>query len=151
MSIVDDVKPILDEARAIIDDVGLREFRVFVRTTDWTGNRPGIDTKTTTLRELTVARGGKPKVVVLNPQAVVASGGELGDVIYEVTLTPKYPGGGVEPSDLTPLVDSSVRREVHYLVIGPGANDGGDVCAQLSVNHGSPFRAVMRLRKTGAR
>lgn len=148
MSIVDDAKPILDAARALLDDVGLREFRVFVRTRDWSGERVGLGTATEQLRELTVAGGKRPKVTALSPRAVVASGGQLGDTVFAVgPLTPAYAGGGVLPSDVTP--GRSGRREVHYLVRGPGLPASGAVCKQLSADHSSPFRVTMQLQMTG--
>jgi len=148
MTIVRDALSILDEGRAILDDVGLRVFRVYVRTTDWSGNRVGVDSKITTTTELTVARGGRPKVRQLSADQVVNSGLELGSSIYDVTLTPSYPGGGVTSDDVAPPVPSGVRREVQYLIFGPGYEQGS-LCKLVSANTGSPFRTVLRLQATG--
>ena len=151
MSIIDDVKPIIDEGRASIDDVGLRLFRVYVRITDWNGQRVGLENKTVTLRELTVARGRRPKVKQVPADRVVAAGYELGATVFEVTLTPAYPGGGVDPEDISPpQAPDGVRREVVYLVYGPGHVDGS-VCELVSLDTGSPFRIMARLRVTGGR
>lgn len=151
MSLVRDLLPILDAGRGLTDAFGLRNFRVFVRTTDWTGERAGLGAKTTTLRELTVAGGARPQVVALRPQAVVASGGQLEDTVFEVgPLTPAYAGGGVEPVDMTPGQGTD-RREVDYLLFGPGLPEAGAVCKQLSSDFSSPFRYTMRLQVTGAR
>lgn len=151
MTIVKDALPILHAGRAILAAVGLRNFRVFVRVTDWSGDAAGRGTKTVTEKELTVAGGAAPEIVLLSDARVVASGGQLGDQIYEVTLTPEHTGGGTSIEDMTPPVPPGVKREVHYLVHGPGCAPGGTVCAQVSVNTSSPFRHVMRIRKTGAK
>lgn len=153
MTIVDDALPILWEGRAILDQVGLRNFRVSVRITDWTGGRGvGIGTSTVTEYPLTEAGGARPKVVAVSPASIVASGGELGDVMYDVTLTPAFTGGGTTVAEMTPpaATGNATKREVHYLVFGPGCAEAGTICVQVSENHTSPFRHVMRLKKTGA-
>jgi len=151
MSIIEDVKPIIDEGRASIDDVGLRLFRVYVRTTDWTGERTGLDTKTVAIKELAVARGARPKVRQIPADRVVAAGFELGTTVFDVTVTPAYDGGGITPEDIAPgPAPDGVRREVQYLIYGQGY-EAGVICELVSLDVGSPFRLTARLRSTGAK
>lgn len=48
MTLRDDLEPIVDDARSIVDDFGLRPFVVTVRSITWSGGRPGSGTATNT-------------------------------------------------------------------------------------------------------
>lgn len=149
-TIVEGARPVLDGARSLLDGVGLREFRAYLRVRDWSGGQAGHGTMTETRTELTVANGGKPKVVALSPRQVVASGGQLGDTMFEIgPLTPAYPGGGVTPEDVNP--PKVKGREMHYILVGPGLPAEGAVCKLVSANHSSPFRVMLRVQQTGER
>ena len=139
MSIVSDSLNILDSARALLSDVGLRPYRVYVQTKVYSRTL-GIEADaTTTTTELCVADGKPPKVRQLSAKEIVSSGGTLGDAIYEVgPLTPPYTGGGVDTSTITP--DTGDKSEVTYILQGPGLADNGVYCDKVSAKSDSPLR-----------
>lgn len=148
MSIVSDSLNILDSARALLSDVGLRPYRVSVRVTKWKESL-GVGPKTVTDTELTVADGKPPKVRQLSAKEIVASGGQLGDLMLEVgPLTPPYTGGGVETSDITPETNA-FEQEVQYIVFGPGMPSDGALFSKVSDKFDSPFRYMFTIKKTG--
>lgn len=149
MSIVSDSLNILDSARALLSDVGLRPYRVYVQTKTFSRTMGIAADATTVVTELTVADGKPPKVRQLSAKEVVSSGGTLGDAIYEVgPLTPPYSGGGVETSAITP--DTGAKSQVLYILKGPGLATNGVYCDKVSDKFDSPFRYMFTIKRTGA-
>jgi hypothetical protein len=145
-TIVDGVLPILDKARALLDEVGLRPFTVTVRTVTWSGERVGLGTATTVDTPLTVADNKRVKVRQLKGQEVVAQGGLYGEQWLLVgPFTPAYSGGGVSESTLNPATVSG-PREVYYKVTDSRA--GTTWYDLVTINTDSSFRSTMVLRKS---
>jgi len=44
MTLRDDLQPVIDDARGLVEDLGLRSYTVTVRTRTWTGAAPGLGT-----------------------------------------------------------------------------------------------------------
>lgn len=150
MTIVSDALSILDDARGLLDDVGLRPYQVFVRVTAWSGARAGLGTKTVTDTELTVADGKRPKVRQLSAKDVVASGGSLSDQIFEIgPLTPPFTGGGTEASVINPALDADAPTGVLYVLMGPGAPADGWLCKRVGDKLDSPFRYMVTVQRIG--
>ena len=151
MSIVSDSLGILDQARGLLDDVGLRPFRVFVRKTEFKEtNELGLGDKKVTTTEITVDGDKRPKVRQLSAKEIVASGGQLSDLMFEVgPLTPPFVGGGVDASTITPAV-GRYAAQIDYIVKGPGMPEEGGVFTKVSDDFSSPFRYMFTIRKTGA-
>lgn len=150
MSLVSDALPILDEARGLLDDFGLRPFRVFAIVRTWTGTRVGQGTSSDVETELTVAGGKRPKVRQVDAEDVVASGGEITDTVYDVgPLTPEHTSGGTDPALLNPPLPAVGVAEVLFRIVGPGLPETGALCKRLSDDLSSPFRYTLRLQRIG--
>lgn len=149
MSIVSGSLPILDAARGLLDDAGLRPYQVFVRVNTWSGARIGLGTKTSTVTELNVDGNKRPKVRQLSAKDVVASGGTLEDQLFEVgPLTPPFTGGGVATTTINPPTSAS-PTEVNYILIGPGTPAAGWLCKRVSDKLDSPFRYLVTIQRIG--
>lgn len=148
MSIVSDLLGTIDEARALLDDVGLRPFTVYRRIVTYTGARVGDGDRLVEDTPITVARGGRPKVESLAGENVVA-GGVMTKQRWKVgPLTPEYAGGGTEPEVLDP--PRSVQpTEVFFVLQGPGLPESGALCKQVGNNFNSPFRYFITIESLG--
>lgn len=149
MTIASDVLGILDQARGLVDDLGLRPYRVYLRTIAWSGARSGLGTATTTTTELTVQGTKRPKVKQLSAKDVIASGGAFEDTVFEIgPFTPPFAGGGTATTSLNPAMGST-PTEVYYIVVGPGTPTNGWLCERMSDKLDSPFRYMVTVRKKG--
>ena len=83
----DDLLPVIDDLRQIPDDLGLRRYRVLLRSRAWPGGKPGIGKPVDTDTEIVPA----PKVRLLSTKEVAESGGtyRAGDFKVE-KITPAY-------------------------------------------------------------
>lgn len=87
-SIVDDLREIVNDARGIVDDLGVRVVQVTIRTRMWDGG--GIQTGTATVSDREILP--RPKVI-----------GVAGDPTIRVTsIVPAFSGGGYTPEQLNP-------------------------------------------------
>lgn len=130
MSIVSDLLGTLDDARALLDDVGLRPFSVVVRKVEWSGVRVGHGVATVTNTPITVAGGRRPKVVEVHDEDV-AAGGPFDKTRFEIrNITPEYAGGGVAPETLDPDVGSH-PTQIFYVLSGPGLPTDGMLCEKV--------------------
>ena len=114
----DDLIPVFDEGRQIVDDLGLRQQTVVVRTRVWDGGEVGLGTATDT--DLTLSP--TPKVTRLSLRVVAGSGGkyQMGDRRVgkiSATYTAEQLGGGsvAAGTELLWLIDG----EPHTLVETP--------------------------------
>lgn len=147
-TLVQSLLPVLDDARGILDDFGLRPFEVFVRVRDWSGDVAGQGTATDVDTEITVASGKRPKVVEVKSRDVVASGGAIAATTYKVgPLTPDYGTGGSRADVLDPPV--SPGREVLFVVTGPGLAPEGVLCKRVDGEGFSPFKWFLYLERLG--
>jgi hypothetical protein len=86
MTLRDDLIPVIDETRDLVEDLGLRLHVVKTRRRSWSGGEPGSGTPTDTDTTLTPA----PKVSEPSPGVVAAAPGryEQGDLfISKVSAT----------------------------------------------------------------
>lgn len=149
MSIVSDLLPTLDNARSLLDEVGLRPLAVARRVATWTGARPALGDRTVTITPITVANGKRPKVRQLDDRELVASGGILGTARYAVgPLTPDYGAGGTKAADIQPEPGAD-PSEVQFLLYGPGQPASGMLCKLVSVDFSSPFRVSFVIEALG--
>jgi hypothetical protein len=79
MTLRDDLIPVVDEMRELVDDLGLRRNTVETRLRTWSGGELGLGTPTDVDTEL----DPKPKVAEPSPWLLESSGGkyESGDLI----------------------------------------------------------------------
>lgn len=132
---------VLDRAcRPIGGLLGLRPWQVFVRVTTWSGERPGLGTKSVSTTQLTVGKPPQPvKVVEVSERDVVASGG-----LYRASdlrvgpITPPYvtatnDGGGFAYSVIDPAV-AATGAEVEWVLkstVG-GRSANGDLYEKVA-------------------
>jgi hypothetical protein len=150
VSIVSDSLPTLDEARALLDDAGLRAFTVAVRVITWDGPRVGEGQASTVDTPITVSGGRRPKVVAVakNDDDIVA-GGVFKRARFEVqNITPAYSGGGVDPDTLDPPATSGLT-EVFYVLTGPGMPASGMLCKKISDKFDRVFGYSVTLETLG--
>lgn len=75
MAMRDDLQPVVDDARQLVDDLGLRAFTVVVRTVTWSGGRPGSGTASNS--DLTLSP--KPRVRPPSPRYTFLEPGRFED------------------------------------------------------------------------
>lgn len=150
MSIVKDSLPILDRARSLLADVGLRPYTVSLLVRTWVnGDRVGTGNKVDTETPLTVADGRPPKVRQLSAKELVAQGGALEDQTFEVgPLTPDYGPGGISAALINPPLTGD-PQEVFFVLKGPGLAAEGALCQKVFDRLDSPFRYMFQIRRTG--
>lgn len=108
MTIVSSKLPLLNAGRQKIQDVGLRNTRVLIRTRTWSGSDTGYGTAT----DIDVELLPRPKVQQI--EGVVAS--SRGSVVIS-RITPAHVGGGYDPDDL--ILSQPAGTEVFVVLIGP--------------------------------
>lgn len=104
MSLRDDLLPVFDrDARALIDDLGLRTSRVILRTRTWDGGHVRMGSADDEDLEL----DPRPKVREASPGYLKVG-----------PITPSYPGGGYTPTQLFPDNALEANEERFWVVIG---------------------------------
>ena len=102
MTLRTDLLPVFEDSRQLIEDLGLRQYRVWRRLGVWDGGEALLGTLTETDVELT------PRPKVTQPQY-----GWL-----KVTgITPSFATGGWTPGQLQP--DVAEATEFYYVTLGP--------------------------------
>lgn len=147
MSIVSNLLGVIDDARALLDDVGLRSYEVSLRTVTYAGTRVGEGAPTTVDTPITVAKGKRPKVSVETDRDVAA--GRFSKTTYKVgPLTPPYSGGGVDPALLDPA-KYSAPTEVFFVLKGPGLPTSGTLCKKVADNFERVFGYTITIESIG--
>jgi hypothetical protein len=100
----DDLLPVFNAARQLIQDFGLRQSRVWVRRRAWSAGEQHLGDVTDTDVEITP----RPKVVADTPVTLNVS-----------RLTPAYPGGGYTTEDLLPAQVAGTSR---YFLVQTGTD-----------------------------
>ena len=110
MSLVTDLRPVVNAGRQLAADLGLRTRAVVIRTRTWSGGKMGSGTATDS--DVTIT----PPPVVSEPPARLVGDAvgmyEAGDVIVTRIARDTY-----DEADLMPVVSAGV--EVLYLVSDP--------------------------------
>lgn len=145
------LKASLDKVRAIPGILGLRPYTVYIRVRIWSGERPGLGTKTDTDTDLTVNDGYAPRVRQLTEKDVVASGGLYSDQDFEILLTPAFVSscgiGGYLVSAFDPSTSSN-PTEVFFNIKGPGLPATGGWYKKISQDVSSALTNTFIIRKT---
>jgi hypothetical protein len=103
MSLRDDLLPVFDDARTLIDELGLRTSRVILRTRSWDGGSVRMGDADDTDLELVP----RPKVRESAPGYITVG-----------PITPTYPGGGYTAEQLFPENTLEENEERFWVVIG---------------------------------
>jgi hypothetical protein len=129
--------------------LGLRLFTVELITNQWSGERPGLGTKTQTTVTLTNANNVPVHVRQVSQNDVVVSGGVLRDQDYAVgPLVQPYSSpatGGMDSNVFSP--DTSGNPiEVFFRVQGPGMPTGGTIFQKIYQvsDHSICYRLYLR-------
>lgn len=117
MTLADDLKPIVWQARSIIGTLGFRQDRVYLYFDWYADGEWGGPEKT----EITEAQGQPPKVHQVAFQDV-PFGARMPDIIDIGPITPAFPGGGTDLTDWLAPVQCGQAR--HILRVGPSCPDG---------------------------
>lgn len=149
MSLADDLKPILDNARAIAGDLGFRPFSVSVRVQDWSGGQAGKGTMVETITPLTVGNGQNVKVEQVSQRDIFLSGGLYQALDLKVTVTAGYSGGGVAIATFDPPVVKG--RNVDFKLIGPGLPATGAYFNKIGQDVSSALTYRIYLRSAGTK
>lgn len=158
MSLRDDLLPIFDQiARGIPNELGLRRYDLFIRTIEWSGERPGLGTKTVTDTPITVNQGisglDRPKVVQLKSSEVIASAGRYQDGDWKIgPLTPLYQDSdgnifGSLPSDIIIQLQSN-PTEIFINMKNPDVDTDGVWCKIINTNFSRNFGYTFIIRQT---
>ncbi len=135
MTLRDELLPVLNEARTLVADLGMRQVRVIVRTTTWSGGAPQTGVATNSDREIVP----RPRV-----------NGLAGDPTLQVVVTPAHsgpPSGGYTPAQLN--VGSATGIEYVYVVIGPDAVERPYKLLKMTTPR--PFRYLLELESLDRR
>lgn len=101
MALRDDLLPVIDSARQLVQDFGLRQVRVWMRRGQWDGGEIHLGELVNGDTEIVP----RPKVVEQGPRLRVTK------------VTPAFTGGGFSPSDLQPSVEAAA--DFHFVVMKP--------------------------------
>lgn len=123
MSLRDDLLPVLQDTRAIVDDLGFRTHDVAVVVRTWAGSRPG-DPTPDAYTDASTPIAPNPRVRQVTSREVAQSGGivSMGDLRID-KITPSFAGGGYTPNDIAPSTNGATNVEVFYRVVGPLGGD----------------------------
>lgn len=126
----DDVLPIVDLGRQIIDDLGFRQFRFEILTRTWSSGKIGSGTASDSYRTISP-----------NPKAVEQEGGRK---LLVGPLTPSYGGGGYTPSELR--AGDTAGTQTRWKVTGPFSSGKTSVWAVVSnIDTSKPLRYMLTL------
>lgn len=104
MALRDDLLPVFEDARQLIQDFGLRRVRIIVRLGAWSTGETHLGALTNTDSEILP----RPKVE--------RRGGEL--IVSKIT--PSFATGGWEPADLQPAI--AAGQDFYLVAIGDDGN-----------------------------
>lgn len=136
MSDIDDFRELADDIRSIPGEFGLREYRCFLVTKEWSGEHPGDGDEVEKLVPLTVGGGQNPKVRFPSQRDVALNLMSLGTIIIG-PLTPAYGAGGTNRA----LFDGSLITVGVGQYIRVYAPDDGD-SSDYKVNYVNVDRAL---------
>jgi hypothetical protein len=138
MTLADDLKPVLYEARAIMGELGMRPYRIFMLH-DYYSDGQWLGPEKTEITEL----GGQPPKMVTETFQDLPPGAKPPDVRIVGPITPVFPGGGTDLSEWIAAIDDNQTR--HFLAVGPDCPDGKKYRV-LSINTDKALRYMVRIQ-----
>lgn len=143
MSLRTELLPVVNDARALVEDLGLRVFSLRVEVREWSGARVGSGTMTT---PSTLTLDPRPRVRDVSAREVASSGGTLRTGDRRITgITPAHTGGGYTPAQLRPSI--SGQQERVYVLTG---EDGESEWELVEASFDRPFGHEMVVRRRRA-
>jgi hypothetical protein len=121
MTLAEDLRPLLAEARSIAGQLGLRPYAVAIIVGSWSGAYVGKGDKTELLANITEANGQPPKVSFVSEEALALSA-STGNGLQKGSCSI----GPITPSDsLTDLIPAvTAHKTVHVKLTGPAYPNG---------------------------
>lgn len=136
MSLREDVLPIVEVGRQIIDDLGFRVFTVEILTRTWSGGKVGVGTCSDSTEQ-----------ILPNPKVVEKEGGKK---LLIGPITPDYTigsGGGYTAERLRPADVPGVQ--VKWKISGPFSSGHASVIAVVTdIDTSKPLRYMVTLTVT---
>ena len=131
---------IVDRARAIPGDHGLRMTRVYLVGRNWSGTYTGEGDELQEETEVMGHRGYPPKVRQMNDEQLALAGLSSGSLKIG-PLTPPYPGGGFDLEWLGKLLDTGETFHIRV------ARETGTYDYMLhSIEQDRPFRYMLTVK-----
>lgn len=127
MALRDDLLPVVEAARGIADDLGIRTTRVYIVRRDWSSGDARTGEATDTRTEITP----RPKVVEQG-QGTVTVG----------PITPSHSTGGFAPAALLPADDEGAEHL--FELVGPSGE--AELYRLAGVDSRRPFRYMLVLQ-----
>lgn len=144
MTTADDLRAVVYTALAVPGQLGLHQHTVTLVESVWVAEDEWVDQETPIVH----ADNRNPHVRFLTLKERDAAG--LQDLSIEVgPITPEHTGGGYSAAQLNPQING--QQSFHYLVTGPGMEDGGSKFAlmELRVDRALGYRMVLQRSNDG--
>jgi hypothetical protein len=104
VTVRDNILPILDNARGIVANLGLRRYSVTIRRRTWSGSKPGLGIATNDDLVLTPT----PRVRLVSAREIASSGGTYQEGDFRIDrITPRFTSptvGGYTPEQIKPAI-----------------------------------------------
>lgn len=143
MTLRDELLPVVNDARALVDELGLRLFSVRVEVRQWSGARVGSGIVAVSE---SLQLSPSPRVRDVSAREVASSGGTLRTGDRRLTgITPAHAGGGYTPAQLRPTVVSQQERV--YVLTG---EDGESEWELVEASFDRPFGHELVVRRRRA-
>jgi len=143
VSLRDELLPVVNDARALVEDLGLRLFSVRVEVREWSGARVGAGVSSVVS---TLTLDPRPRVRDVTAREVASSGGTLRTGDRRITaITPTHTGAGYTPAQLRPVI--SGQQERVYVLTG---EDGASEWELVEASFDRPFGHELVVRRRRA-
>lgn len=146
MTLAEDLKSVVFNARGIAGSLGFRTHRVYILDERWTGQHTGEGGPFPEQNEIVEGSSQPPKVRWLTDEEIAVGG--LGSGSIEVgPITPAFSGGG---TDLTTIAGALEQNATRYLmIVGPRHPDGARYRI-TSIRAERALRYMIRAAPSGA-
>lgn len=122
----DNILPIINAGRKLVQDLGLRQHRIWVRLGDWSTGEVHLGTLANSSTEILP----RPKVKQLGPNRIELS-----------KITPTFTGGGWAPDDLLPAIEAG--QDFYFVVRGPDGTDVPHALVEVDSTRNFTFTLVL--------
>jgi hypothetical protein len=145
MTLAADLLSVLEDARGIAGELGLRPVRVYVVTRNWSGTMPGEGACSDSETEILVARQS-PKVRTLSGEAIAVNQLPEGTISIG-PITPSHTTGGTSLALATGMLDTAQER---WLKLTGGIHGTeGQLYRIIDVSADSAFHYTVRAYPLG--
>lgn len=122
MTLADTILPIAYSARAIAGQLGFRPYTVALLLTYANANQDSGQVLASDSTPITEANGQPPKIRQEKAEDTAGTGSAVSDTFIVGPITPAFPGGGTDLTELIGTLDAGVAR--YLLITGPKHPEG---------------------------